>query len=428
MIIISSLAVKARDFFIAEMNFKKRKVINMSKKKIVLAYSGGLDTSITIPWLKENYDADIIAVCVDVGIEEDWDAIEEKALASGASKFFCPHVAEEFVEEYIYPAIQGNLKYQGTYLLGTALARPLIAKYLVKIAHQEGATAICHGCTGKGNDQVRFEMGIAAFDPTMEVVAPWRIWDIKSREDAIDYANAKGVPVTSTKEKIYSEDENLMHISHEGGDIEEPGNEVDYANILAMVNPLENTPDEAEYVTIDFKEGKPVAVNGETLSPVELLTILNEIAGKHGIGVLDWIEDRTIGMKSRGIYETPGCDLLIAAHERLESLTLTKETIKLKQHMGIEWAELVYTGHWYSMANKAIQAFVDFTQKTVTGSVKLKLYKGNILPAGVTSDYALFDADVSGFGADDLYDHHDAEGFINVVTLPTKIQNKKGLI
>ncbi|MGX7092326.1 argininosuccinate synthase [Hutsoniella sourekii] len=400
----------------------------MNKKKIVLAYSGGLDTSITIPWLKENYDAEIIAVCIDLGIDEDWQAIEAKALKSGASKFYNPHVKEEFASEFIFPAVQGNLKYQGTYLLGTALARPLIAKYLVDIAHLEGAEAICHGCTGKGNDQVRFEMGIAAFDATMTIIAPWRIWDIKSREQAIDYAHSKGVPVTSTKEKIYSEDENLMHISHEGGDIESPANEVSYSQILHNVNSPQEAPDQAEYVTIDFKEGRATAVNGQEMSPAEIIECLNKIGGTHAIGILDWIEDRIIGMKSRGIYETPGVTLLMEAHQRLESLTLTKETIKIKQDLSSQWAELVYNGQWYSMANNAIRAFVDKTQETVTGQVKLKLYKGNMTPAGLTSPYALFDEDVSGFGEDDLFDHHDAEGFINVTTLPTKIQKKKGLI
>lgn len=400
----------------------------MSKKKIVLAYSGGLDTSITIPWLKENYDADIIAVCVDLGIDEDWEAIEAKALASGATKFYNPHVAEEFASEYIYPAVTGNLRYQDTYLLGTALGRPLISKYLVEVAHKEEADAICHGCTGKGNDQVRFEMGIAAFDAEMPVVAPWRIWDIKSREDAIDYAQAKGVPVTSTKEKIYSEDENLMHISHEGGDIESPMNEVDYSNILHNVNTPEEAPDEAEYVEIHFEKGRATHVNGEALTPAEVIRALNKVGGKHGIGILDWIEDRTIGMKSRGIYETPGVHLLMEAHERLESLTLTKETIRIKGILSAEWSQLVYNGQWFSMANEAIRAFMEDTQKTVTGDVKLKLYKGNIFPASVDSPYELFDQDVSGFGEDDLFNHHDAEGYINVITLPTKIQKRKGLI
>lgn len=400
----------------------------MTKEKIVLAYSGGLDTSITIPWLKDNYDSDIIAVCVDVGQKEDWAAVEEKAIASGAAKFYNPHVFDEFAADFIFPAIAGNVKYQGTYLLGTALARPLIAKKLVEIAHAEGATGICHGCTGKGNDQVRFEMGIAAFDSEMKIIAPWRIWDIKSREDAIDYANLKGVPVTSTKEKIYSEDENLMHISHEGGDIEAPENAVNYANILHITAALEDASNEAEVVTIDFEKGYSVAVNGETLLPYEIVAKLNEIGGKHGIGVLDWIEDRTIGMKSRGIYETPGATILMEAHQRLESLTLTKETIKIKQHISMEYAELIYNGQWYSQANEAIQSFITKTQETVTGSVSLKLYKGNIVPHSLTSPYALFDQDVSGFGEDDLFTHHDAQGYINVITLPTKIQKRKGLI
>lgn len=400
----------------------------MSKDKIVLAYSGGLDTSITIPWLKDNYDADIIAVCVDVGQIEDWDAVEEKAIASGAKKFYAPHVADVFAEEYIYPAIKGNVRYQGKYLLGTALARPLIAKTLVEIAHKEEAAAICHGCTGKGNDQVRFEMGIAAFDSEIKVIAPWRIWDIKSREDAIDYAKEKGVPVTSTKEKIYSEDENLMHISHEGGDIEDPANEVDYSKILHNVNTPEEAPDEAGYVTITFEKGEAVAVDGESLSPREVIETLNKIGGKHGIGIDDIIEDRIIGMKSRGIYETPGGALLMKAHEYLEALTLTKETLRIKDYLSNELANLIYGGEWYSMHNSVIQTFMNATQETVTGDVRVKLYKGNLSPAGVTSKYALFDQDISGFGEDDLFDHHDAEGFINVTTLPTKIQKRMGLI
>lgn len=400
----------------------------MTKEKIVLAYSGGLDTSITIPWLKENYDSEIIAVCVDVGQVEDWEEVEKKALLSGASKFYCPHAADEFAKEYIFPAVSAHTKYQGTYLLGTALARPLIAKKLVEIAHLENAVAICHGCTGKGNDQVRFEMGIAAFDSEIKVIAPWRQWDIKSREDAIDYAIQKGIPITSTKEKIYSEDENLMHISHEGGDIESPANFVNYESILKITNALENTPDEAEFVSITFEKGLAVAVDGLKMEPSEVLSTLNHLSGKHGIGVLDWIEDRAIGMKSRGIYETPGGALLMEAHARLESLTLTKETIKLKQMISTEYAELVYNGQWYSQANLAIKAFMDKTQECVNGEVQLKLYKGNMLPYSVTSPNQLFDEDVSGFGEDDLFSHHDARGYINVMTLPTKIQQRKGMI
>lgn len=400
----------------------------MTKEKIVLAYSGGLDTSITIPWLKENYDSEIIAVCVDVGQVEDWEEVEKKALLSGASKFYCPHAADEFAKEYIFPAVSAHAKYQGTYLLGTALARPLIEKKLVEIAHLENAVAICHGCTGKGNDQVRFEMGIAAFDSEIKVIAPWRQWDIKSREDAIDYAIQKGIPITSTKEKIYSEDENLMHISHEGGDIESPANFVNYESVLKITNALENTPDEAEFVSITFEKGLAVAVNGLKMEPSEVLSTLNHLSGKHGIGVLDWIEDRAIGMKSRGIYETPGGALLMEAHARLESLTLTKETIKLKQMISTEYAELVYNGQWYSQANLAIKAFMDKTQECVNGEVQLKLYKGNMLPYSVTSPNQLFDEDVSGFGEDDLFSHHDARGYINVMTLPTKIQQRKGMI
>ncbi|WP_277630964.1 argininosuccinate synthase [Atopococcus tabaci] len=399
----------------------------MKKEKIVLAYSGGLDTSIVIPWLKENYDSEIIAVCVDVGQQEDWEAVEKKALASGAGKFYCPHVADEFASDFIYPAVSAHAKYQGTYLLGTALARPLIAKKLVEIAHQEGASAICHGCTGKGNDQVRFEMGIAAFDAEMKVIAPWREWDIKSREDALEYAAEKGVPVTSTKEKIYSEDENLMHVSHEGGYIESPGNAVNYETFLQLINPLENTLDKAETVSVTFENGRATAVNDIPLEPAEVVEMLNRIGGVHGVGMLDWIEDRTIGMKSRGVYENPGAAILMAAHERLESLTLTKETIKLKHTLSMEFADLVYRGQWYSQAVQSILRFVEHTQQYVNGEVQLKLYKGNLLPQSVTSPNALFDEDVSGFGEDDLFDHHDAEGYINVATLATKIQQKKGM-
>lgn len=399
---------------------------NEQHEKIVLAYSGGLDTSVSIPWLKEHYQGDIIAVCVDVGQKEDWDAVEIKAIQSGAHKFYCPHVADQLVEDFIFPAITANAKYQGTYLLGTALARPLIAQKLVEIAHLEGASAICHGCTGKGNDQVRFEMAIAALDPSLKVIAPWREWEIKSREDALDYAELKGVPVVSTKAKIYSEDENIMHISHEGGQIEDPSQALDYSEFYHFTTPLEETPDQAEIITLTFDKGIAVALNGSLMAPAQLLSTLNAIGGKHGIGVLDWVEDRLIGMKSRGVYETPGATLLINAHERLESLTLTKETLRLKNHLALEYAELIYNGQWFSQATKAIQAFMQASQETVSGQVALKLYKGNVLPQGMTSPNALFDMGVSSFGEDDLFNHHDATGFINIYTLSTKIQEMKG--
>jgi argininosuccinate synthase len=396
----------------------------MEKEKVVLAYSGGLDTSIIIPWLKENYDnLDIIACCVNVGQDDDMEFVKNKALSSGASKVYIQNVVNEFVEEYVYKGIKANAVYEGKYLLGTAYARPLIAKKLVEVAHKEGAKYIAHGCTGKGNDQVRIETAIASIDPFIKIIAPWRIWDITSREDAIDYAEAKGIDLNGiTKKRIYSRDQNILHISHEGGMLENPANEPDFDELLKMTNTVEKAPDQAEYVEIEFKEGIPVRLNGEKLNGEEMLKALNKIGGTHGIGIIDLLENRLVGMKSRGIYETPGGTLLIEAHKYLESFVLEKEEAHFKEMIGSKYAELVYNAMWYSGLKDAFDAFIDTTQKNVTGTVKLKLYKGNIKFAGMTSKYALYNESISSFSTGDLYDQKDATGFIHLYSLPYKIQ------
>ena len=400
------------------------KTNNITKKdKIVLAYSGGLDTSIIIPWLKENYNADIIAACINVGQDEDMQKVQEKAIKSGASKVYIADVVDEFVKDYVYKSIKANALYEGKYLLGTALARPLIAKKLVEIAHIEGSPYICHGCTGKGNDQVRFEVGIAAFDPDIKVIAPWRIWDIKSREDAIDYANAKGIEVPCTKDKIYSRDQNLLHISHEGGDLEDTKNEHKADILYMMTKTLEKASDEAEYVELTFDKGEAVMLNGVSLEPHEMLAQLNQIGSNHGIGVLDMIENRLVGMKSRGVYETPGGSILVQAHSLLESLTLDRNTTHTKSILALEYAKLIYDGLWFSPLRESLDAFFEKTQEMVSGTVKIKLYKGNIMPASIDSPFALYDEAISSFGESPLYDHKDAEGFINLYSLPTKIQS-----
>lgn len=396
------------------------------KEKVVLAYSGGLDTSITIPWLKENYDIDVIAVCANVGQDDDMDKVHDKAIKSGAIKAYCEDLREEFITTTIYAAIKSEAKYEGRYLLGTALARPIIAKKLVEIAHKEGAKYICHGCTGKGNDQVRFEGTIAALDPTIKVIAPWRIWDIKSREDAIDYANEHNIEVVATKKKIYSVDDNLFHVSTEGGDIECLQNEHS-KDIYKKTQDPEDACDAPEYVEIYFKQGVPKKVNNKELSPIELLETLDKIGCKHGIGIVEILENRLVGMKSRGIYETPGGEILYAAHNYLESATLDKDSLHLKQRLSLEYADLIYNGKWYSKACSAITAFMNETQENVTGSVKLKLYKGNIKPAGIFTENALYDESISSFGNSELYDHKDAEGFINLFTLPLKINAMKNM-
>ena len=396
------------------------------KEKVVLAYSGGLDTSITIPWLKENYDIDVIAVCANVGQDDDMDKVHDKAIKSGAIKAYCEDLREEFITTTIYAAIKYEVKYEGRYLLGTALARPIIAKKLVEIAHKEGAKYICHGCTGKGNDQVRFEGTIAALDPTIKVIAPWRIWDIKSREDAIDYANEHNIEVVATKKKIYSVDDNLFHVSTEGGDIECLQNEHS-KDIYKKTKDPEDACDTPEYLEIYFKQGVPKKVNNEELSPIELLETLDKLGCKHGIGIVEILENRLVGMKSRGIYETPGGEILYAAHNYLESATLDKDSLHLKQRLSLEYADLIYNGKWYSKACSAITAFMNETQENVTGSVKLKLYKGNIKPAGIFTENALYDESISSFGNSELYDHKDAEGFINLFTLPLKINAMKNM-
>ncbi len=396
----------------------------MGKEKVVLAYSGGLDTSIIIPWLKENYnDLDIIACCVNVGQEDDMDLVEKKALSSGASKVYIENVVNEFVEEYVYKGIKANAMYEGKYLLGTAYARPLIAKKLVEVAHKEGAKYIAHGCTGKGNDQVRIEAAIASLDPTMEIIAPWRIWDITSREEAIDYAEEKNIDLNGiTKEKIYSRDQNILHISHEGGMLENPSNEPDFDEILIMTNTVEKAPDLAEYVEIEFEKGIPVKLNSKKLNGENMMKALNKIGGTHGIGVIDLLENRLVGMKSRGIYETPGGTILVEAHKYLESFVLEKDEAHFKDMIAHKYAELIYNAQWFSGLKNAFDAFVDSTQKNVTGKVKLKLYKGTIKFAGMTSDNALYNESISSFSTGDLYDQKDATGFIHLYSLPFKIQ------
>lgn len=394
-------------------------------EKVVLAYSGGLDTSIIVPWLKENYDLEVIAVCVNVGQEDEMEEVKVKAIESGASKIYIENVAEEFVGEYAFKGLKAGAIYEDNYLLGTAFARPLIAKKLVEVAHKEGAAYICHGCTGKGNDQVRFEVGIASIDPAIKIIAPWREWDIKSREDAIDYAESKGIELSVTKEKIYSRDQNLWHISHEGGDIEFLENE-HKGDLYMMVKSLEDAKDQAEYVEIGFESGIPVSVDGEKLSAANLLIKLNKIAGEHGIGVVDIVENRLVGMKSRGIYETPGGTLLYKAIKELESICLDKETQAFKKNIGQKYGEQVYNGLWFTPLKDGMDAFIDEVSRVVTGTIKLKLYKGNIKVAGRVSPNALYDEGISSFGASDLYDHHDAEGFIKLFSLPSKIRAMKG--
>jgi argininosuccinate synthase len=390
------------------------------KDKVVLAYSGGLDTSIIIPWLKENYDLEVIAVCINVGQGDDMTEVEAKAIRTGASKIYVEDLTEEFVTDYLFKGIKANALYEEKYMLGTSFARPLIAKRLVEIAHIEGAKYIAHGATGKGNDQVRFELGIAAFDPTIKIIAPWRIWNIQSREDAIDYAKAKGVDIPVTKAKIYSRDQNLWHLSHEGGELERPQNEHNQGMYL-MTTPPEKAKDEVTYVEVYFEQGIPKKLNGDDIAPVELIKTLNTIGGENGIGIIDIIENRLVGMKSRGVYETPGGTILYEAHKELERLTLDKNTFHFKQIVSQKYGELVYDGLWFTPLKEALDAFVESTQKNVTGSVKLKLYKGNVMVAGVDTPYALYDEKISSFGASS-YSHKDAEGFINLFGLPLKIK------
>lgn len=401
---------------------KDKEIVNDGEiTKVVLAYSGGLDTSVIIPWLKENYqNCQVIAVCGDVGQGDELDIVYEKALKSGASKCYIVDLKKEFVKDFVWPVIKAGSKYEGKYLLGTSVARPLIAKALVDVAKKEGAQYICHGATGKGNDQVRFEVSIAALSPDTKIIAPWREWDIKSREDAIDYAKDHGIEIPVTKKRPYSMDRNVLHLSHEGGDLENPENEPIDDLCLICTRP-EEAPDQAEYIVIDFEKGQPVAINGEKFDePLALLEKANEIGAKHGIGILDMVENRLVGMKSRGIYETPGGTLLMEAHQLLESLTLDRDTASFKSHIAIKYAQLLYDGLWYTPLKQALDAFIDSTQETCTGQIKMKLYKGNCIPAGIKSPYSLYSEEIATFGEDDVYDQKDAEGFIHLFSLPLK--------
>ena len=395
-------------------------------KKVVLAYSGGLDTSIIIPWLKENYNnCEVIAVSGDVGQGTELDGLEEKAKKTGASKLYIADLKKEFVEDYIWPTLKAGAVYENSYLLGTSFARPIIAKRIVEIAKAEGADAICHGCTGKGNDQVRFELAIKAFAPDMKIIAPWREWSIKSRDEEIDYAEAHNIPLKITRETSYSKDKNLWHLSHEGLDLEDPNNEPKYDEILELGVSPEKAPDKPTYVTISFEKGIPVAIDGEKMGAVEIVEKLNKLGGENGVGIVDMVENRLVGMKSRGVYETPGGAILYHAHNKLEELCLDRDTYHYKQQVAIRFAELVYFGQWFSPLREALSAFVDSTQQTVTGDVKLKLYKGNIIDAGTTSPYSLYDEEIATFGEEEVYNQADSAGFINLFGLPTKVQAKK---
>ena len=393
-------------------------------KKVVLAYSGGLDTSIIIPWLKENYNnCEVIAVSGNVGQADELEGLEEKALKTGASKLYIEDLTDEFVDEYVIPTVKAGALYE-EYMLGTSFARPVIAKRIVEIALAEGADAICHGCTGKGNDQVRFELAIKAFAPDMPIIAPWREWDIKSREEEIEYAEAHNIPLKINRETNYSKDKNLWHLSHEGMDLEDAGNEPLYEKdgFLEMgVSPLQ-APDVPTYITLDFEQGTPVAFNGEKMSAKNIILALNKVGGENGIGLLDIVENRLVGMKCRGVYETPGGAILYFAHNYLETICLDKMTAHEKQKLSITFAELVYNGQWYTPLREALSAFVDKTQETVTGKVKLKLYKGNIIKAGVWSDYSLYSEEIATFGEDNVYNQADSAGFINLFGLPIKVR------
>ena len=405
-------------------------MIDTSIKKVVLAYSGGLDTSIIIPWLKENYNnCEVIAVSGDVGQGTELDGLEEKAKKTGASKLYIEDLKKEFVEDYIYPTVKAGAVYEGDYLLGTSFARPIIAKRIVEIAKKEGADAICHGCSGKGNDQVRFELTIKALAPEMKIIAPWRIWDIKSREEEIEYAEAHNIPLKINRETNYSKDKNLWHLSHEGLDLENPANEPKYnePGFLEMGVSPEMAPDKPTYVKISFEKGVPVAIDGKKLGAVEMIETLNKLGGENGIGLADLVENRLVGMKSRGVYETPGGTILYRAHQVLETLCLDRDTQHYKELVASRFAELVYFGQWFTPLREALSAFVDKTQEYVTGDVTLKLYKGNMINAGVVSPYSLYDEEIATFDEDEVYDQKDSAGFINLFGLPIKVQAQKRL-
>ncbi|MCI9319097.1 MAG: argininosuccinate synthase [Lachnospiraceae bacterium] len=397
------------------------------KEKVVLAYSGGLDTTAIIPWLKENFDYEVICVCVDCGQAEELDGLEERAKSCGASKLYIENVIDEFCDEYIVPCVQANAVYENKYLLGTSMARPLIAKKLVEIARKEGATAICHGATGKGNDQIRFELGIKALAPDIKIIAAWRNdkWDMDSRESEIAYCQAHGINLPFSADSSYSRDRNIWHISHEGLELEDPANEPNFEHLLVLGTTPEKAPEEGEYVTMTFEKGVPTSVNGKKMKVSEVISALNELGGKHGIGIIDIVENRVVGMKSRGVYETPGGTILMEAHQQLEELILDRDTYALKKEMGSRFASLVYEGKWFTPLRQAEQAFIEETQKYVTGEVKFKLYKGNIIKAGTTSPYTLYNESIASFTTGDLYDHHDAEGFINLFGLSCKVRAMK---
>ena len=395
-------------------------------KKVVLAYSGGLDTSVIVPWLKENYGCEVICYTADIGQGEELSGLPAKSVATGASKIIIEDLQEEFAKDYLFPLLRSSAIYERKYMLGTSVARPLIASRLVWAAQQEGADAIAHGCTGKGNDQVRFELTAMALDPRLKVIAPWREWDIRSREDAIAYAQARNIPITTTLKSIYSRDRNLWHLSHEGGILEDPWAEPEEEMYQMSVSP-EAAPEQAEHVVVDFEHGYPVKVNGRALSPANLIKALNEIGGRHGVGRIDLVENRLVGMKSHGVYETPGGTILLAAHRELESITLDRETLHYKDVVAQRYAELVYNGQWFTTLRKALDAFFDATQEHVTGSVRLKLYKGNVISAGRKSLFSLYREDFATFGQDSVYDQSDAEGFITLFGLPLKVQAMRDL-
>ena len=397
------------------------------KEKVVLAYSGGLDTTVIIPWLKENFDYEVICVCGNCGQAEELDGLEERALSSGASKLYIEDLTDEFCDDFIIPCVQAHAVYENKYLLGTSMARPVIAKKLVEIARKEGATAICHGATGKGNDQIRFELGIKALAPDLKIIAAWRNekWNLNSREEEIEYCRQHGINLPFSADSSYSRDRNLWHISHEGLELEDPANEPNYEHLLVLGTTPEKAPEEGEYVTMTFEKGIPTSVNGKKMKLADIIAALNELGGRHGIGIVDIVENRVVGMKSRGVYETPGGTILYEAHQQLEELILDRDTYALKADLGNKFAQVVYEGKWFTPLREALQAFIESTQRYVTGEVKFKLYKGNIIKAGTTSPYTLYNESIASFTTGDLYDHHDAEGFINLFGLSCKVRAMK---
>jgi len=402
----------------------------MAKEKVILAYSGGLDTTAIIPWLKENYDYDVVCCCIDVGQGNELDGLEERAKLSGATKLYIEDIVDDFVDNYVIPCVQADAVYENKYLLGTSMARPGIAKRLVEIARKEGATAICHGATGKGNDQVRFELGIKALAPDLKIIAPWRCtdtWKMQSREDEIEYCKQHGIDLPFSADNSYSRDRNLWHISHEGLELEDPANEPNYDHLLVLGVTPQKAPDEAEYVSLSFEKGKPVAINGVKKKASDIIRDLNALGGKHGIGIVDIVENRVVGMKSRGVYETPGGTILMEAHRQLEELILDRDTFAYKKGVSAKFADIVYEGKWFTPLREALQAFIESTEEQVTGEVKFKLYKGNIIKAGTTSPYSIYSESIASFTTGDLYDHHDAEGFINLFGLSLKVRALKKL-